>query len=790
MYLNNVRYFLRGCGDDHVYPITVCSPASREEHVKHLRIVKQYGFNYIRLHTHCEIPEYFEAADEVGMMVQPELPYYGRFSAAKAVFAPVGAPLMAKDDLVELVTHMRRYTSLATYCGGNEGESPTPLDRELYRMAKSLDCVPALAEHGRRREQHAGKLRGESWGIWMGVCATEGKRLAVRETRIHEFRDQRRPSAGGQVYGAYAPNQKLRDVKTFVTEQVGLDWKWADACFDAGHRIQGIWHKIGIEAARVDPYLDGFICWLMVDLSPSTQCGVLDMFWGKKSSTPEYFRQFNAPTVILARTANPKPPELLGLNPATLIYTEGDALDVDWVVSHFQPQPLKNATLAWQLVAGEKTLASGKIEKIDVAAGTVPIVGRSRITMPAVSKAVRARLIVELEAAQSRNSWDIWLFPQFSPHSDGGQDMAASPRAFNLLASRYPGLAKLGTPEADTATIVVARGLEEPGVLDALKQGKSVICLSLPGYNLAPAGHGAGRVVGQQPNGHGHRRPSGIWRLPQQRLSRPGLVPPCRQGRETRPRPQVPRSRAVDGRHRPRDRLQLRHARLSAGIQSVCISGPCRTGKLLATGLNLAGDNPEAVYLLDQFIRYARSDRFAPQGTFDIARHQQEARRRQELCGSLNGWAATLRASERTDWHSFLCTAPMCVVRQTDGHGSVAWRTGSWKPDDKGLVTFRWIANLGWQSQPAGGRFSLWLNHEKLLDFDITLRSTTWKSADGSVMLKYTVKSIDRDEDSSGIMELIVPGSRLPNGGEPVTLRVDGSTANSRRYFGLQEISP
>jgi hypothetical protein len=37
-------------------------------------------------------------------------------------------------------------------------------------------------------------------------------------------------------------------------------------------------------------------------------------------------------------------------------------------------------------------------------------------------------------------------------------------------------------------------------------------------------------------------------------------------------------------------------------------------GKLLATGLNLVSDNPEAVYLLDQFIRYARSEQFAPKG--------------------------------------------------------------------------------------------------------------------------------------------------------------------------------
>jgi hypothetical protein len=789
LYLNNVRYFLRGCGDDHAYPVTVCSPASREEHARHLRIMKQYGFNYIRLHTHCEIPEYYEAADEVGMMVQPELPYYGRFSEQRPYSHMSGAPLMAKDDLVELVTHMRRYASLSTYCGGNEGESPTSLDRELYRMAKSLDASrPWLNLDGGRNTRENSAVNHGGYG-WEHARLKENAWPFVRHEYM-SFGINEDPRLEAKYTGAYAPNQKLRDVKTFVTEQIGLDWKWADACFDAGHRIQGIWHKIGIEAARIDPYLDGFSCWLMIDLSPSTQCGVLDMFWGKKSSSPACFRQFNAPTVILAQTASPKTPELLGLNPATLIYTEGDALDVDWVVSHFQSRPLKNATLAWQLVAGGKTLAGGKIEKIDVAAGTVPIVGRSRITMPAVSKAVRARLIVELEAAQSRNSWDIWVFPQFSPQSDGGRDMAVTPRAFNLLASRYPGLAKLGTPEANTATIVVARGLEEPGVLDALKRGKSVICLSLPGYHpLQPGTELAAWSVSNQTGTAIANHPAfgdypnngyldqGWFRL----VDRAEKLDPGHKFRGVEPL-MVGIGRATG--------YSFGTLGYPLGFNLYAFQARAGRGKLLATGLNLVGDNPEAVYLLDQFIRYVRSEKFAPHGTFDIAQHQQEARRRQELCGSLNGWAATLQASERTDWHSFLCTAPMCVVRQTDGNGSVAWRTGSWKPDDKGWVTFRWIADLGWQSQPAGGRFSLLLNDKKLLDFDIALRSTTWKSADGSVVLKYTVKSIDRDEDSSGIMELIVPSSRLPNGGEPVTLRVAGSTANSRRYFGLQEISP
>ena len=368
--------------------------------------------------------------------------------------------------------------------------------------------------------------------------------------------------------------------------------------------------------------------------------------------------------------------------------------------------------------------------------------------------------------------------------------MAASPSAFNLLASRYPGLAKLGTPAADTATILVARGLEEPGVLEALQRGKRVLCLSLPGYNPLQPGTALAAWSTSDQTGTAIAAHPAFGDFPNNGYLDQGWFR------------LVDRAEKLDPGHKLRgvEPLMVGIGRATGysfgtlgyplGFNLYAFQARAGRGRLLASGLNLAGDNPEAVYLLDQFIRHVRSEKFAPRGTFDIAQHQQEARRRQELCGSLNGWAATLRASERTDWHSFLCTAPMSVVRQTDGNASAAWRTGSWKPDDKGLVTFRWIANLGWQSQPAGGRFSLWLNHDRLLDFDIALTSTTWKSADGSVMLKYTVKSIDRDEDSSGIMELIVPGSRLPTGGGPVTLRVDGSKANSRRYFGLQEISP
>jgi len=69
----------------------------------------------------------------------------------------------------------------------------------------------------------------------------------------------------------------------------------------------------------------------------------------------------------------------------------------------------------------------------------------------------------------------------------GEWDFAADP-----LALRYPGVTRLGTPEAATASLVVAANLLEPVVTTALEQGQNVLCLSLPGGNTLKPGTALG----------------------------------------------------------------------------------------------------------------------------------------------------------------------------------------------------------------------------------------------------------------------------------------------------------
>ena len=44
-FLNNEPFFVRGYGDDYIYPLTLCSPTSREAHRKNLEIARCSGFN-------------------------------------------------------------------------------------------------------------------------------------------------------------------------------------------------------------------------------------------------------------------------------------------------------------------------------------------------------------------------------------------------------------------------------------------------------------------------------------------------------------------------------------------------------------------------------------------------------------------------------------------------------------------------------------------------------------------------------------------------------------------------
>ena len=69
---NGERLFLRGYGDDAAYATTAVAPTDKSFYYRQLGDMKALGFNFIRLHTHSMPTEFFDVADELGMLCNPE----------------------------------------------------------------------------------------------------------------------------------------------------------------------------------------------------------------------------------------------------------------------------------------------------------------------------------------------------------------------------------------------------------------------------------------------------------------------------------------------------------------------------------------------------------------------------------------------------------------------------------------------------------------------------------------------------------------------------------------------
>ncbi|MCD8096054.1 MAG: beta-glucuronidase [Ruminococcus sp.] len=80
-YINGRKTFLRGKHDGLIFPKTGFAPCDVDEWIRVLSISKSYGINHYRFHTCCPPDAAFEAADIVGIYMEPQLEFWGTIQA-------------------------------------------------------------------------------------------------------------------------------------------------------------------------------------------------------------------------------------------------------------------------------------------------------------------------------------------------------------------------------------------------------------------------------------------------------------------------------------------------------------------------------------------------------------------------------------------------------------------------------------------------------------------------------------------------------------------------------------
>jgi len=492
LFLNNRPFFVRGAGWHDINPIEGAAPCDREHWLKAGRRVKEAGFNYIRLHTQARSPEFFEACDELGLMVQPELPYYTDVPGDRQRFDPL-------CDAEQLYVAYRRHPSFATYSGGNEGSFGQVLGKRLYdeikardpdRLVMGQDCYPGASYN----KPGTSDFAAAPTTVWpRGSFKDDRPFIAHEYMNLSVKLDYR---LEGKFTGVWVTPITRKFREEFLAKS-GLSMETGDRLQASQHALQAVWRKYGIESARLDPECDGYSFWSLQDVcvlnkgTPAAQA-LFDPFWGDKrgGETAAQVAVYNSPSCVLLRDGND--PERWEKDPRNLrgwhnlfadsmatnrVRQAGETLRARFYFAHYGMSDLKEATLAWRLTAADgRIFASGSKDIGVQPVGGVRQVGADDIVIPEIEAATKATLSATVTSGDGEtfsNSWDYWLFPKRRPLAADGVACADELRPY--LDGRYANLEQeSGWRSAHTVIAMRGSALEA----EALASGKNVISLS------------------------------------------------------------------------------------------------------------------------------------------------------------------------------------------------------------------------------------------------------------------------------------------------------------------------
>ena len=400
--INNAPYYLRGTGDFLSCPETGCPDTDRARWRTKLAALRAYGYNYVRCQSYVYGPEYYDAADEVGLLVQSEMGMLGAWGGSSPWHVyqwpqPTAEHYPSlKRQWDAVVQRDVNHPSANLYCMSNEYGAGTDFSRiawQCYHDTKARKPTALVIWTD-------GGFNADLPGDFVNAEAETDAQCPLPLIQ-HEFRwwssypDTR---IAPKYHGAVRPYAIT--IAEEAAARQGLSHllpKFAEN----SQRLQFLEAKLKMEACRRDhPHLAGICHFNAMDTNPSPQ-GIIDEFYQRKYADSARWQQTNGDTVLLA-----------SFGAADRVFSAGETVNCKFSISDFSHPPFANATLAWRLVAGEEMLASGELPVSHNPFQTSPA-GEITIIVPAITHPVAVMLEATLTDGSRtvENAWQLWLFP-------------------------------------------------------------------------------------------------------------------------------------------------------------------------------------------------------------------------------------------------------------------------------------------------------------------------------------------------------------------------------------------
>lgn len=425
--INGQPVLLRGEANNAKFPLTGHPPMDKETWLKIFALFKEFGLNHFRCHSWVLPEAAFDAADELGIYVQAELP---NGEASVATDSPAGLQ-WRRLEFDRILETYGNHPSFVLMSGGNEAKTPQiDLLKELAQHGKKIDPrrlyatisnpeasgikdeVPGddfAVAHGsingrRRMESYFNRDTPETmgdyratmvdrpvpqishetgqWYVYPDLSEIERYTGALRPVTLEYFRDRAREEG------------VLAQVPDFV---------------NATGRLSFELYKEEIERSLRTPEYGGF---QLLGLQDSLDQGaayvgmVNSFFEAKPFVTAAEFREFNSDQVPLARM--PK-----------RVWTTNETFVADIEFANYGPVSLANATMAWRVKDGEKSVAQGTFPALTLPNSGLTPVGKISLSLSNMVSARQLQLEVGLRGGTSRNRWNFWVYPAAAPHGEG-----------------------------------------------------------------------------------------------------------------------------------------------------------------------------------------------------------------------------------------------------------------------------------------------------------------------------------------------------------------------------------
>ena len=407
--INGEPYYMRGTGDFLSCPETGCPDTNRDRWRKKLKALRDYGYNYVRCQSYVYGPEYYDVADEVGLIIQSEMGMLGAWggNTIEHTYAwPVPTPIIRnelKEQWDDVVQRDVNHPSANIYCMSNELTSavnsrgvPTNFPRTAWKCYNDTKAIKPTAFVIWTDGGYHADLPGE----FVNAEAAYDSQCSLPVIQ-HEYRwwssfpDVRAMNKYSGAIRPYAAEAAL-----VAAERHGIAHVLPAAAVNSQH-LQFLEAKAKMEFCRRDnPTLAGICHFNAMDANLSPQ-GIIDEFYDRKVADSSTWLQTNGDTVIMS-----------SLRFADRVLSPGDTIQCSFSVSDYSHPPLKNPTLSWKLIAGKEVLDYGQLEYEHQPFCTCSV-GEISAIVPDVTVPTTAKLYVTLDEGkrQFTNQWDLWIFP-------------------------------------------------------------------------------------------------------------------------------------------------------------------------------------------------------------------------------------------------------------------------------------------------------------------------------------------------------------------------------------------